>query len=113
VNHKFGTSQQATFKRHGSAVLELTGVICHGQQNYTDANRNLTVCAHWLTTDLRQVVAILGIGGQGKTALAAALVRALVEEKATPDFLPKRRTHLTFQVHDLALVAQRPPLANV
>jgi DNA-binding SARP family transcriptional activator len=75
--------------------------------------QELNCLRHWVTTGRSQVVAILGIGGQGKTALAAALIRALVEGKAA-GFSPQgENPPLPFNYIIWRSLRNAPPLANL
>jgi hypothetical protein len=75
--------------------------------------QELNCLHHWLTTDPRQVVAILGIGGQGKTALAAALVRTLVDGKRAGDPLQVEDPPSPFKYIIWRSLRNAPPLANI
>jgi len=61
----------------------------------------------WIVEDGCQLVGIFGIGGQGKTALAATLVREL-KEATPPADAAGRFTHLLWQS-----LVNAPPLAEV
>jgi DNA-binding SARP family transcriptional activator len=75
--------------------------------------QELDYLRHWLTSDPRQVVAILGTGGQGKTALAAALVRALVEGKAAGLSPQEEDPPSPFKCIIWRSLRNAPPLTNV
>jgi DNA-binding SARP family transcriptional activator len=79
----------------------------YGRQQELDCLRR------WLTTDPRQVVAILGIGGQGKTALGAALVRALVEGQVAGRSPQEEDPPAPFKCIIWRSLRNAPPLANV
>jgi DNA-binding SARP family transcriptional activator len=79
----------------------------YGRQQELDSLR------HWLIPGRSQVVAILGIGGQGKTALAAALVRALVEGKAARLSPQEEESPSPFKCIIWRSLRNSPPLANV
>jgi DNA-binding SARP family transcriptional activator len=75
--------------------------------------QELACLRHWLSTGRGQVVAILGIGGQGKTALAAALVRALVEGKSAERSPQDEDPRPPFKCMIWRSLRNAPPLANV
>lgn len=67
----------------------------------------LTSLRKWIVEDGCQLVGIFGIGGQGKTALAATLVREL-KEATPPAGADGRFTHILWQS-----LVNAPPLAEV
>ena len=81
--------------------------------NLYGRQQELTCLSQWLTTERRQVMAILGTGGQGKTALAAALVRTLVEGKGAKLSPHEEASPLPFNYIIWRSLRNAPPLANL